>query len=317
MPEAGVAYNPLLDDADGTESAAPTAGWKRTRISLLVFTGFAGATAVFNVYGNWPQGIYDEVEAPSAVSLRGITSINGSMPVSFAGQQYNNFCYAFTGGTCAVDPCKDFRKASCVQGKCICTTEDESKPSCTGVDGTCQSGVYEKVAEAVSFTNVYWPSQTLYMQKMSVFAQAATSSWTASLLGNSAQFDIHELPGRINGTDKKMYFVTSAKWTTFTMAMRPTTGTALSPFGLFTVNLDSKLLPYDPDGVVIHLCAMTKAGFAGNIMIESPGTLATLGLVTKAYIHTGSWLVYGSPLEDPGTGAYWTPSIPIPGLQAC
>merc|ERR1711879_8166 len=142
-----------------------------------------------------------------------------------------------------------------------------------------------------------------------------TSSWP-SLTGGADQFTVYKVHGLIHG--KQMYYVASKRWPSWIISMRSTAATAFSPFGLFALDLDHEAMPWEPQGLLVHICQMKEAGFTDAIQIMSPGTLSTAGLVSKAYIHHGSWLVYGWEItSDPGTGGYWTASAKIPGLQAC
>merc|ERR1712039_737952 len=118
------------------------------------------------------------------------------------------------------------------------------------------------------------------------------------------------------GAGKKMYYMTSSKWSTWAVALQATALGSLSRFGLFSVNLDHPMAPYEPRGIAVHLCSVSKRGFSDYVMIQSPGVLATLDVSVSAYVHTGSWFVYGS-VSEPGTGGYWLPSESIAGLDPC
>merc|ERR1712083_1189463 len=105
----------------------------------------------------------------------------------------------------------------------------------------------------------------------------------------------------------------------YVMALRFTgsvlTG-SVSLYGLYSMNLFHTMAPYDPSGLVVQICSLRKQGYPTEIMIGSSGGART----EWAYIHHGSWLVYGWDLSpDPGTGGYWTVSNTemLKGLDDC
>jgi len=162
--------------------------------------------------------------------------------------------------------------------------------------------------------NVKWSDQYLYMQTMSLLSQLKVSS--SGWYGDESKFNLHKLHGKINN-GMSYYFLTSKQWPTWVASMR-LTGQLGSTTGMFALNLDKPSFPHDPQGIVVHICRMTKAGFEDTVMIMSSGSKMTLGTESKAYIHQGSWFVYGWVMSsDPGTGGYWKPNKPILGLELC
>jgi hypothetical protein len=177
---------------------------------------------------------------------------------------------------------------------------------------------YKQVGESVVFTNDYWSDQVIYMPGIAALGQIAVSSFS-SMLGDTDAFNIYEVPGQINGTKgKKFYFLSSKKWPAYLLTLRSTIGAIdLSPFAMFELGLNRPSSPYEPQGVSVHICQVKKNGFQNTVMIQSPGTSQTAFREVSAYLHSGSWFVYGSVLSDPGSGGYWLPSNPIEGLQDC
>eukprot|EP00928_Gymnodinium_smaydae_P019290 TRINITY_DN1738_c0_g1_i1.p1 TRINITY_DN1738_c0_g1~~TRINITY_DN1738_c0_g1_i1.p1 ORF type:complete len:321 (+),score=62.54 TRINITY_DN1738_c0_g1_i1:60-965(+) len=299
---SGESYD-VLPDGETSAPVATTSGRFQKRAATgagLVLALWAGVY----VCGNYPNVPSD---TPGLRSPKAPLNLNIEDRVS-----YTPSCYAFTGGTCFSEGCNANRSATCVDGKCLCMA---SAGMCTNALGQCESGNYKQVADGIYIDNAYWTDQRLYMQTFSVFTQLKVSGWKFAL-GDEAKWDVHEVPGRIKG--KKMYMLSSKRWPSWIAAMRATAATAFSPFGMFGLNLDHESAPWEPQGLNVHICQMTKPGFSDAVQIMSPGTLSTAGLVSRAYVHVGSWLVYGWELtSDPGTGGYWVPSAQIPGLEAC
>eukprot|EP00928_Gymnodinium_smaydae_P053134 TRINITY_DN37197_c0_g1_i1.p2 TRINITY_DN37197_c0_g1~~TRINITY_DN37197_c0_g1_i1.p2 ORF type:complete len:331 (-),score=55.58 TRINITY_DN37197_c0_g1_i1:127-1044(-) len=299
-------YDPLPDgevaDVPGTSSSARL-GKRAARGAGVGLVLWAGVY----VCGNWPNvpseapGLRRRQESPVAL----VEDMEDRV-------SYTTSCYGFTGGTCFSTGCNANRSATCVDGKCLCMAKSGT---CSNAQGQCESGKYKQIADGIFIDNAYWSDQRLYMQTFSVFTQLKVTAWRF-MLGDEAKWDIHEVPGEIHG--KKMYLLSSKRWPSWVATMRATVGTAFSPFGLFGLNLDHTTAPWEPQGLNVHICQVTKEGFGDAVQIMSPGTLSTAGLVSRAYVHYGSWLVYGwSMTSDPGTGGYWVPSSHIPDLQAC
>eukprot|EP00428_Durinskia_dybowskii_P068019 CAMPEP_0170372690 /NCGR_PEP_ID=MMETSP0117_2-20130122/9682_1 /TAXON_ID=400756 /ORGANISM="Durinskia baltica, Strain CSIRO CS-38" /LENGTH=77 /DNA_ID=CAMNT_0010627555 /DNA_START=26 /DNA_END=256 /DNA_ORIENTATION=- len=70
-------------------------------------------------------------------------------------------------------------------------------------------------------------------------------------------FDLYEIPGEKDG--KKAYFLSSSKWPESVIGFKATTGTAMSPFGTYAVDLAGKASVLDtwgPSSVMLHLCSL-------------------------------------------------------------
>lgn len=224
---------------------------------------------------------------------------------------YSETCYGFTGGTCAQSECDPGRKATCSDLKCVCPG------GCTGADGTCYSQSYTKVASKITLSPGKWPSHWLYMESVSLMSQLSVSGSPGFAFFGNQYFDIYELPGKVDG--KKKFFIASNKWPTWVAAIR-TTGSLLtasvSLFGLYGVSLPHTIAPWDPQGIIVEVCKYP----GGSVMIGN----APLGKRTEwAYVHHGSWFVYGWGLsQDPGDGGHWlvnddNGAVEIKGLDAC
>merc|ERR1712228_376051 len=108
--------------------------------------------------------------------------------------------------------------------------------------------------------------------------------------------------GEVEGlyTGQKMYFLASHTWKNWVASLRPT-GHALTGAILYSVHLGHSIAPLDPQSIMLEVCSLRNIGKPTEIM---------MGLRTKvrtqwAYVHHGSWLVYGSDSsQDPGTGGH-------------
>mmetsp|Transcript_95648 Transcript_95648/g.241061 ORF Transcript_95648/g.241061 Transcript_95648/m.241061 type:complete len:340 (-) Transcript_95648:169-1188(-) len=202
-------------------------------------------------------------------------------------------CFSYTGGSCISEHCAPYRHAQCHLGKCIC------QDGCAGADGKCYSQQNRLVAKGVLLRNGKYKHYKMYFQRMSTFGQMKTtraSSWM-----NMAQdkFDIYEVPGSDSG--HKEYFLASSKWSDYVLGMKATTGTALSPFAAYAVNLDKKggvLDTWGPTNIMLRVCE-TATG-----MVQVGAKMADANTIW-AYVHHGSWYVYGS-VSTPGWGGEWT-----------
>merc|ERR1711920_402874 len=215
---------------------------------------------------------------------------------------YSNQCYGFTGGTCLSKPCDAFRNAKCVDAKCVCAR------SCTGADGQCRTQSYRKVAGGFTLTNKRFSRSWLYFQTLSLLSQLKVAAEPRWFFGGQQLFDLYELPGTIDG--KKQYFLASTKWPSWVAAIRPTgsvlTG-SVSLFGLYALNLVHTIAPWDPQQLTLQVCSMKKLGYEKEIMIGR--TSVATHRTEWAYVHHGSWFVYGWALsQDPGDEGYWTVS---------
>jgi len=147
----------------------------------------------------------------------------------------------------------------------------------------------------------------------------STSGAPEASFGGSQLFDVYELPGTPSG--RKEYFLASNKWTTWVASIRSTGGPlslSMNPWGLYALNLDHSVAPWDPQNIIVHLCTLKNkvaTPYPNAIMIGSPGIQ---GNPIWAYVHRGSSLIYGwFASSDPGSGGYWTPSVTIEGLDDC
>jgi hypothetical protein len=84
--------------------------------------------------------------------------------------------------------------------------------TCSGADGTCYAGNYEKVAHAVEIKNVQYPSETLYFPT-SFFEHGVGASESAGNPDNGYddKFDLYRLPGVVtaNYNDQVEFLVTT------------------------------------------------------------------------------------------------------------
>lgn len=55
--------------------------------------------------------------------------------------------------------------------------------------------------------------------------------------------------------------------------------------------------PWKPEDIMLRVCDLTSHGQPGAVQIGSAGAVRTVW----AYVHHGSWSVYGS-MTSPGTG---------------
>jgi len=295
-----------------SDGSAPAAPWRRSlRLAAAAAAALPGLLALFIAVAGLPPSQEGRIQVPSGggseVMLRSLANRSEVLDTVMVPRDAQ--CYGYTGGTCVAASCNTDRNAECISGKCSCSSVSRM---CSGGDGVCHTQGNKLVAESFHLTNMKWPAQKMRMPGVTIFSQVGTSSAPTWYLGQEAQFNLWELPGRVGG--KKMYFLSSAKWPTWVAAIRSTTLTAASVWGLYALNLEHSIAPWDPQSIVVHLCSLDKAGHQGAVMIGSPGLTANIW----AYIHHGSWDVYGWMLsEDPGPGGYWTPDKPLEGLEDC
>mmetsp|Transcript_68360 Transcript_68360/g.190725 ORF Transcript_68360/g.190725 Transcript_68360/m.190725 type:complete len:310 (+) Transcript_68360:77-1006(+) len=295
-------------DEEKNPSRYPEAlGRGRASIAAAVLT--VGTVAF--VAGRWASNV-PEAEAVDRDAVLGkLASVRGAnQTTSLMVVPYTSTCYGFTGGSCATRDCDASRNAVCAEAKCVC------KSGCTGVDGVCRDETYTKVGSDFTLVNVKYNWQGLYMQRFGVLGQLMTSAAPDSLFFGSNKFDLFELPGRIKG--HKEYLLTSKIWPNWVASIR-TTGSVLSGsaslWGLYALNLYHTIAPWDPQSLVVRICSMEKHGYKNAIMIGSPGAT---GRSIKAYLHHGSWFVYGWDLSaDPGEGGYWTVDKNLEGIEDC
>lgn len=208
-------------------------------------------------------------------------------------------CFSFTGGTCVSAECDKYRQATCSAGKCLCT-------GCAGVDGKCYRHNNKRLVSKVLFRNSKYDNSLMYFQRLSTFGQMKTTSFSTSINMDQDRFDIYEIPGTYDDGHKG-YFLASSKWTNYVVGMKATTGTALSPFAAYAVNLGKKasiLDLYGPSNIMLQICETAS----GTVQVGAKmGGVSTIW----AYVHHGSWFVYGS-LTSPGSGGEWVLEPPVP-----
>jgi len=297
------ATEPLLEP-HAEESKADNRGRRIAIVGVLVCTSwFAGYTA----------GISPAAQGLSEADQVRFRGTNATTSLSLL--TLDESCYGFTGGTCNINDCAASRHAECTNNnQCMCP-----HGFCTGADGSCYKGNYKLVAGGVSLENVYWPGYWLYFQSASLLNQLKVSNWPKETFAGRQLFDIYELPGSVSG--KKQYFLASHTYKNWVASIR-STGSVLSLsaslWGLYALNLEHTIAPWDPQKLIVQICSMKDAkggAYKDAVMIGSPGAM---GRPNWAYIHSGSSLVYGTTIAtDPGTGGYWNPSATIEGLQIC
>merc|ERR1712232_746559 len=118
--------------------------------------------------------------------------------------------------------------------------------------------------------------------------QLKTSVLPMWLLGDRLKFILHKLPGTVNLHSE--YFLSTQAYPDYVATIRATKGTAFSPFGVYEVGLDRN---YKPAQLLVRVC---DAG-NGYVRFGSSGEHTIW-----AYIHHGSWNVYGWRAGSPGDG---------------
>lgn len=248
----------------------------------------------------------DEACAVNALQLRArMEHVEGNESTSLLEKpSYKATCFAYTGGTCVTGKCDGDRQASCVSGKCVCS-------GCAGPDGKCYSGDNRLVSKGFVLRNAKYSHYKMYFQRVSTFGQMKTTRLSHSLNMNQDSFDLWELPGERDG--RKMFFLGSAKWTSYVVGVKATTGTALSPFGAYAIDLKGKASIFDvwgPSNMMLRVCSVSsRSPYKGGVQIGA--VMPKTGNTIWAYVHHGSWYVYGS-MTSPGTGGIWLPEPPLP-----
>jgi len=202
-------------------------------------------------------------------------------------------CYTNTGGSCYMGGCNASRAAKCVSSTCVC------EGACAGANGQCYKGATNKqIAKGFKLKNYYWPKYSMYFQGESIFGQIKTTNAYSALNLHKDMFNLYKLPGA--STKNASFFLSSYKYTDLVARIGLTTGTALKTHGFYATALkDGK----SPDVLAVHVCydAKHKAIMIGNV-----------AQTWWAYVHRGSWLVYGSAASSAkkstvGTGGLWKP----------
>jgi len=208
-------------------------------------------------------------------------------------------CFSYTGATCVTDHCAPWRHATCYHGKCICAH------GCAGADGKCYHHHNRLIAKGVLLRNAKYTHYKMYFQRFSTFGQMKTTRASSWMNMKQDKFDIYEVPGSDSG--HKEYFLASSKWRDYVVGMKATTGTALSPFAAYAVNLHSKGGIFDAWGlsnIMLRVCE------TANGMLQVGAKMSDAKMIW-AYVHHGSWYVYGS-VSSPGWGGEWKPEPALP-----
>jgi len=218
----------------------------------------------------------------------------------------NAKCFGYTGGSCVTEHCAPYRHAQCHVGKCIC------KSGCAGADGKCYQQHNRLVAKGVLLRNAKYHHYKMYFQRMSTFGQMKTTSASSWMNMDQDKFDIYEVPGSQFG--HKEYFLASSKWSDYVLGMKATTGTAISPFGTYAVNLNKKggvLDTWGPTNIMLRVCETATGALQIGAKMADANTI-------WAYVHHGSWYVYGS-VSTPGWGGEWKvePAVPKGTFPSC
>jgi len=212
-------------------------------------------------------------------------------------------CYMDTGGTCGMDPCYPWRGAECRSGRCLC------EGTCTGADGKCYDSKYKKVADGFTLTNVKWPDQKMFMPGDALLDSVRTTGFSSWANGGEDKFILYQLPGNMSGHTG--YFLSSWRFSGYVVSLRGTTGTAVSPYGAYEVDLDNQ---FGVQKIAVRVCSM------GDGKVKIGGESIT-GAMEWFYLHHFSWIVYGWGLlsSDPGDGGVWKVDPPIPEeeLEPC
>jgi len=112
-------------------------------------------------------------------------------------------------------------------------------------------------------------------------------------------FNLYKMAGPQGGKPK--YILQSSAWANTVARIASTTGTSFSSKGFYATDLDAA---YGPDKIALSVCyshthkALAFGNDAGDVW---------------AYVHKGSWLVYGykGSRKDAGDGALWQPDPPF------
>jgi len=227
---------------------------------------------------------------------------NGTSPIAATLAEKSEMdCYAYTGGTCGVNPCYDWRDAECRDGYCVCEN------SCSGADGKCYQGRYKNVATGFTLTNAKYTGQMMYMPAAAPLNSIKTTAFPSSLNGGKDKFTLYRLPGNLSG--HKAYFLSTVRYSEYTVSIQATMGTALSPFGAYEVGMAKA---ESPQKLAVRVCSKGD----GSVMMAGQ---SLVGTTEWFYIHHLSWIVYGYSFGDPGAGGVWKADPPIPEdeLEPC
>jgi len=233
----------------------------------------------------------------SGSDLRG-AALGSTNATDLLGER-NSQCWNFPGGTCNVHDCLPFRRATCTSHAlvfhiCSCPT------GCAGADFACHDTDYTKVADKFQLTNSHWPDQHLYVPTFFAYNQLRVSTTSTDT------FSLHEVPGKNSKDGLKRYMFASTSSPDYVVALRANKAddiTGLPSTNEFEVDVIHELS--DPTWVFWIVCK-PKSGAKGLQF----GVLSSDGYYVWAYVHTGSWLVYGwfhSVWGAPDDRAQWIP----------
>uniref|UniRef100_A0A7S1W0G2 Uncharacterized protein n=1 Tax=Alexandrium catenella TaxID=2925 RepID=A0A7S1W0G2_ALECA len=277
------------------ESAQPM---KRTRLGWLaaaaaLSAGALSALALLSAGAEYGRAT-PHASAAYGVSLRSLNVSRAGGATALGEAALSSACYGYTGGTCHIEGCNPDRHAVCYAGDCVCPGPD----MCSGADGRCYHARNVPVASGFTLTNKKYSRQKLMMPTVSVLGQLHTTVMPSFLLSGQDKFNLIRLMGTVEG--KANYFLTTQGYPDKVATIRATAGTAFSLFGAYEVALWKE---FGIGDLAVQVCSKGD----GNIMIGSPGSMRTEWF----YIHHASWLVYGTPLSDPGDSAIWSTDPPI------
>lgn len=212
------------------------------------------------------------------------------------------------------------------QGRCACPD------GCLGADGNCYQQENKVIAKDFTIKNMKWPDNKMYVQRLSVFNQMKTTGFSSTYNLGQDLFTLYELPGTLEGY--KEYFLASSKWPDYVVAIDTTGGTAVSLWGAYAVSLTKNHQPWNLRNVMMRVCSVRNKGYPNAVMIGS--SLKQAGSAVWAYIHSGSYFVYGywyperlieskiipsgqaasgapapGPAQVPGEPGYWIPDPPF------
>mmetsp|Transcript_143889 Transcript_143889/g.460602 ORF Transcript_143889/g.460602 Transcript_143889/m.460602 type:complete len:301 (+) Transcript_143889:84-986(+) len=245
--------------------------------------------------------------ALSALQLRAKTSTLWTPEASGGVAVYTAKCFSDTGGTCATEACDADRGAQCASGKCIC------QGGCTGADGNCHPEENKVVATNFVLANAKFEGYKMFFKRVTTFGQMSTTRLPSSFNMDQDKFDLYQLPGSDAGT--KEFFLVSSKWSDYVLGFKATTGTALSPFAAYAVDLakkvDQTVDVWGVSNIMLKICAVSPAEYAPTGGVRIGAVLPATDSTIWAYIHHGSWLVYGS-MTKPGDDGIWFPDPPFP-----
>jgi len=249
----------------------------------------------------------------SALQLRAKTSTlwTPETSVGVASSTPSTRCFAQTGYTCVTE---GFRRAQacdadrgaqlCASGKCICHA------GCMGADGNCHFEANKLVATNFVLTNSRFEGYKMFFKMVTFSGQMSTTSLPSSFNMDQDKFDLFQLPGANNGT--KEFFLASTLWEDYVLGFKSTTDSAWSPFAALNVDLAEQTVDVLHDSnIMLKICAMVRSDNTPTGGVRIGAFLPAADSTIWAYIHHGSWLVYGS-MTKPGDDGIWFPDPPLP-----